>query len=214
MSHNHQDPGTPAGVPRPVLFLDVDGPLNPYAAKPTRRPPGYVTHRMRPASWIASQPHGRPRPTRYTRPLRVWLNPAHGPALLALPAELVWATTWQHEANEWIAPAIGLPELPVVEWPPQSDHKQSPDGLFWKTRPLIDYAAGRPFAWVDDQLTAADWRWCAEHHPAPTLLLPIDPARGLTDGDVAALTRWTYLHASDAASSHSTDSLGSDEHAP
>lgn len=28
---------------RPVLYLDVDGPLNPYAAKPERRPESYAT---------------------------------------------------------------------------------------------------------------------------------------------------------------------------
>lgn len=66
---------------RPLLLLDVDGPLNPYAAKPSRRPPGYATHRMLPDSWVASSP----RPRASTRPLRVWLNPGHGPALLGLP---------------------------------------------------------------------------------------------------------------------------------
>ena len=198
MTTPDQQSDIPRDAARPILFLDVDGPLNPYAAKPTRKPAGYVTHRMRPASWVASQPHGRPRPARYTRPLRVLLNPAHGPALLSLPVELVWATTWAHEANEWISPAIGLPQLPVVEWP-QHTRKQDPDGLFWKTHTLADYAANRPFAWVDDQLTAADWRWCAETHPAPTLLLPIDPAHGLSHGDFAALTRWIDLRDTDTA---------------
>jgi hypothetical protein len=31
---------------RPLLFLYVDGPLNPYAAEPERRPEGYLTHRI------------------------------------------------------------------------------------------------------------------------------------------------------------------------
>jgi hypothetical protein len=31
---------------RPLLFLDVDGPLNPYAAQPERRPEGYTTIRV------------------------------------------------------------------------------------------------------------------------------------------------------------------------
>lgn len=35
---------------KPYGFLDVDGPLNPYAAKLHRRPPGYATHRMKPPS--------------------------------------------------------------------------------------------------------------------------------------------------------------------
>ncbi|CAM5271179.1 hypothetical protein GCM10010230_23460 [Streptomyces narbonensis] len=31
---------------RPLLFLDVDGPLNPYAAQPERRPHVYTTLRV------------------------------------------------------------------------------------------------------------------------------------------------------------------------
>lgn len=31
----------------PLLFLDVDGPLNPYAAKPEKRPEGYTTLRVK-----------------------------------------------------------------------------------------------------------------------------------------------------------------------
>ncbi|WP_285749371.1 hypothetical protein [Lentzea sp. NBRC 105346] len=33
----------------PAILLDVDGPLNPYMAKPERRPAGYTTHRLWPA---------------------------------------------------------------------------------------------------------------------------------------------------------------------
>lgn len=111
------------------------------------------------------------------------------------PVELVWATTWEQEANEWIGPVLGLPALPVVCWPQESARpEQERGGLFWKTRTLADYAAARPFAWVDDQITMADWRWCATQYPAPTLLQPIHPARGLTAGDFATLDRWARLN--------------------
>ena len=46
---------------RPLLYIDVDGPLNPYAAEPERRPAGYSTHRMKPEGWIAQHP-GTPWP--------------------------------------------------------------------------------------------------------------------------------------------------------
>jgi hypothetical protein len=170
---------------RPLLFVDVDGPLNPYAARATRRPEGYRTHRMSPPDWARAYPGAEP--------LRVWLNPEHGPMLLSLPVELVWATTWGHDANDWIGPRIGLPELPVVEWPAGEGPDrmfESADGRFWKTQPVADFAAGRPFAWVDDQLTAADERWCARRYPAPTLLLPIDPALGLRSDDIATIGGW------------------------
>lgn len=184
---------TQDGAPRPLLFLDVDGPLNPYAAKPTRRPAGYATHWMRPSSWADSQPSRLFQLARHARSLRVWLNPAHGPKLLELQFDLVWATTWEHDANIWIGPVIGLPELPVVTFEPYLPADDDPDGLYWKTRTVVDYAAGRPFAWVDDYLTSADLLWCAENYPAPALLLPIDPACGLDDGDFAALAHWAAL---------------------
>lgn len=90
---------------RPLLFLDVDGPLNPYAAKPEKRPEGYTTIRVPPPS--ATVP-GSSRS--YARPLRLWLNPGHGTALLALGYELCWATTWMSDANRWIGPVLGLRE--------------------------------------------------------------------------------------------------------
>ena len=40
---------------RPMLMIDVGGPLNPYAAKPTRRPEGYQTHHMLTPGWEAEQ---------------------------------------------------------------------------------------------------------------------------------------------------------------
>ncbi|GGY15819.1 HAD domain-containing protein [Streptomyces xanthochromogenes] len=171
-------------APLPLLFLDVDGPLNPYAAKPHRRPVGYRTHRLRPEGWIAQHPTSL---RAYVKPLRVWLNPAHGPALLALADrfELVWATTWEADANEWIGPLLGLPQLPVVTWP--TLRETSPDGTFWKTPCLVKYAAGRPFAWVDDDIGPADHRFVAAHHSATALLRRTDPRLGLLETDFTAL---------------------------
>lgn len=50
----------------------------------------------------------------------VWLNPEHGDwlrELLDRGVEVVWATSWGQVAAEWIAPRLGLPELPVIEVP-------------------------------------------------------------------------------------------------
>ncbi|MEU9955296.1 hypothetical protein [Streptomyces sp. NPDC050982] len=169
---------------RPLLYLDVDGPLNPYAAKPHRRPAGYATHRMKPEGWIAQHP-GTPRA--YVKPLRVWLNPEHGPPLRELGEryDLVWATTWGAEANTYIGPVIGLPRLPVVDWP--TTHDICPDGTFWKTRHLVAHAQGRPFAWVDDDLDDTDRAFVASHHGSPALLHHVDARIGLLDTDFAVL---------------------------
>jgi len=161
-----------------MLLIDIDGPLNPYAAQPERRPEGYTTHRMRPTGWSDG------------RPLRVWLNPAHGAELLALAEsyELVWATTWKGEANVWIGPHLGLPELPFIDWPTM--HGAAPRGTFWKTQYILQYAAGRPFAWIDDDITDLDREWVAAHHLADALLLRIDERIGLTGPDFDALAGW------------------------
>ncbi|MFJ4843200.1 hypothetical protein [Streptomyces sp. NPDC088746] len=166
------------GDGRPLLLLDVDGPLNPYAAAPQRRPAGYSTHRMRPTGW--ENP--------WDKPLRVWLNHDHGADLLALPYELVWATTWKNEANDWIGPHLGLPMLPFVDWPTM--RPQQGARLHWKTRALVAYAEGRPFAWVDDELGQEDREWVRKNHGAPALLHWVDPRLGLLPDDFGALAKW------------------------
>jgi hypothetical protein len=45
-----------------------------------------------------------------------------------------------NEANAEIAPRIGLPVLPVVNWQESSEHEREDLwlGLSWKTRTLVD----------------------------------------------------------------------------
>ena len=108
--------------------------------------------------------------------------------MLALGCELVWATTWMVEANEVISPRLGLPELPVVEWPDSDEDPQR--GLHWKTSFLTRWAAGRPFVWLDDETTDADRQWVAAHHPGRALLHRVDPDVGLAEADFAMVRRW------------------------
>ncbi|MFD5320033.1 hypothetical protein [Streptomyces sp. NPDC127098] len=172
---------------RPVLYLDVDGPLNPYAAPPQQPPLGFSVHRMLPESWIAQHP-GKPRP--YVKPLRVLLNPEHGLRLRELSAlyDLVWATTWSTEANEFIGPILDLPDLPVLDLP--AERAESSHGGSWKTRYVIAHAAGRAFAWVDDEIRDADHSLVKSSHPGSALLHRVDARVGLRDEDFAALSRF------------------------
>ncbi|WP_313884422.1 hypothetical protein [Streptomyces tropicalis] len=174
-----------------MLLVDVDGPLNPYAAKPYGRPAGYATHRLLTPRWEAKERRRLAEwglPGRPVRPLRVRLNPDHGPALTALPFDLVWATTWEEEANDYLAPLLGLPVLPYIAW---SETPVRPEGgVFWKTPQIVSWAQGRPFAWVDDQITDADDAWVREHHAGPALLHRIDPRVGLDTGDFSLLADW------------------------
>ncbi|MFJ3204324.1 hypothetical protein [Streptomyces sp. NPDC086989] len=159
--------------PLPLLYLDVDGPLIPFGASSEELPDGYPTYGARPDA----------------NPLLARLDPALGPRLLALPCELVWATTWMADANAWVAPRIGLPELPVMAWPEPTED-DGPELMHWKTRTLVDHAAGRPFVWVDDEITAADRNWVATHHPGRALLHRVDPRFGLGPADFATVAAW------------------------
>ncbi|MFJ6570342.1 hypothetical protein ACIQNU_23290 [Streptomyces sp. NPDC091292] len=163
---------------KPLLLLDIDGPLNPYLALSGPVPDGYTLYRTRPESWTQS-PY-----------LPVLLNPDHGERLLGLTTrfELAWATTWKDEANEWIGPKLGLPRLPYIDWPEM--HGAAPDGTYWKTQYVVAYAAGRPFAWVDDEITARDTGWVTDHHGGAALLRWVHPGTGLTRTDFEALAGW------------------------
>ncbi len=126
---------------RPWLLLDVDGPLNPYAApwfRSSRPAEGFTFHDL------TIEPG---------RSYRVALNSEHGRWLrdAAAVADLAWATTWQEAANRLIAPALGLPQdLPVVRL--LGPFVGSPD-YGWKTDQVARWVGDRPFVWLDDEIT-------------------------------------------------------------
>ncbi|MEU0594319.1 HAD domain-containing protein [Streptomyces ardesiacus] len=164
---------------RPLLFLDVDGPLIPFGSSAGQKKVA--------ASCSTTVGQGNP--------LLARLDPEVGERLIALGCRLVWATTWREEANEVIAPLIGLPRLPVLEWP-GADAGGTPRGLHWKTRPMVEWAAGRPFIWVDDEISALDRLWVDASHPGPSLLHQVEPSKGLEDADFRTITGWLRTPAS------------------
>jgi hypothetical protein len=153
-----------------LIFLDVDGVLLPFGGSSRRQSP------------VPGE-----------NPLIERVDLEQGRRLAALPAELIWATTWMGEANESLGPCWGWPRLGVLEAAEPSAVDEY-FGLHWKTRPIIDRAGGQAFAWVDDEITDADQEWVSEHHPGPALLLRIDPHVGLAAADLAALTEWVLSH--------------------
>lgn len=155
-------------------MIDVDGPLNPWAAKV--KPPGYEPVDLK-IGW--------------RKRLRIHLNPSHGPRLLATGMELAWATSWGHRANTMIGPVLGLPNLRVID----------ADERTWKYGPIGRYAYGRPLAWLDDDFAlheTARNQFLERRKDVPTRLVHVDPHTGLTDEHWAELAAFAatvdHLH--------------------
>lgn len=160
------------GAPRPILFLDVDGTLLPFGG------PGMPSAPDAPALWTASS---NPHLARIDRSL--------GPLLTGLGCDLVWATAWMDDANEVIAPLLGLPRLAVADLPAYSGDLGD-DRLQWKTRALVRIADGRPFVWVDDVIGKADRAFVDGEHGGAALLRKVDSDVGVTAGDLVAIAEW------------------------
>jgi hypothetical protein len=152
-------------VNRPLLFVDIDGVLNPFGGP---CPDGFVEHQLFPND----------------DPVRICA--AHGDWLheLAGHFELVWGTSWSEQDRALLASLIDLPmfhgaiELPRGPFLPQG-----------KAPAIARFAGDRAMAWIDDVLSAEAWTWASDRS-LPTLLLAIDRARGLERQHVEQLMAW------------------------
>lgn len=150
----------------PLLLLDVDGVLNPFAAEAC--PDGYEE--------FPFFPDEEP-PIRLCQAHVAWLRELGG------HFEIVWATGWGDEANRLIAPVLGLPRLAYIRFPPAPFEPRE------KVPAIAAYSGDRPAAWIDDALTPEARAWAAGRQ-APTLLVDIDPALGLTRPAVDRALAW------------------------
>jgi hypothetical protein len=148
----------------PLLFLDVDGVLNPCGRE---CPDGFTEHDLFPGE----------------EPVRV--SAAHGPLIAELKAvfRVVWATAWNQEANARLAPLLGIGPLPVLPMPP------APFPADAKLPLTASSAHGRAAVWIDDAHPRAAWTWARERI-TPALLIAVDPAAGLARAHVRQAVGW------------------------
>jgi HAD domain in Swiss Army Knife RNA repair proteins len=151
---------------RPLALVDIDGVLNPYAAPSC--PPGFSEYRLFPND---AEPH--------------WLCPTHGEWLreLAQVFDLVWASAWGTVAQQLLGPILDLDDFPFVPMPPIPFPPRE------KVAAIENYVGDRAVAWIDDVLEDEARQW-AQSRPAPTLLVPVDPAVGITRRHVEDLLAW------------------------
>jgi hypothetical protein len=153
---------------KPVLFVDVDGVLSLFGFDSAAELPG-------PFHWIDGIAHCIP-PDGGLRLVR-----------LAESFDLVWATGWEEKANEYLPHILGLPfrELPCLTF----DGRARFGSSHWKVDAIDEYAAGRPAAWIDDNIDEQCLVW-AQGRSAPTLLIETQPPIGMTDDHVEELVGW------------------------
>lgn len=157
----------------PVLFLDVDGVLNPE--DDDGLPDAW------PNSWQCMRsPSGA----------RVWLSSTQAAALRRLPVEIVWATTWCHSPDdlEWLAEQLGFAYgMPRLDWRPYEEQDPHSCGK----RPAIErFLAGtkRLAVWLDDQVGPADLAFVEQRrHVAPIAAFVPDPRQGVDEQTIAAI---------------------------
>lgn len=94
---------------------------------------------------------------------------------LAARFDVVWATAWGTDAPQFLAPRLGI----GTDWPVL-------DFDLYKWAAVCDYAAGRSFAWVDDE-ARGDELSVRDHCQASHLLVHADHRIGLNDEAVARL---------------------------
>ncbi len=155
---------------QPLLLVDVDGVISLWGFDLSSRPPGSF-------AVVDGIPH--------------FLSQQAADHLRGLVGAytLVWCTGWEEKANEVLPGALGLGPFPHLELDRHATSAPTTPA-HWKL-PAIDAYAGphRPLAWIDDAHDGACERWARER-PGPTLLVPTDPATGMTGREARLLRAW------------------------
>lgn len=160
------------------IYLDVDGCLNPITYKHRRKHwEDYKRHRI------------EVYPTQF---FRVWLSEQMGAEFLRLAreysAEIVWSTTWMHEANKFISPIIGLPDdLRVTRFDEVYDTDKTSSG---KIPAIAEMCNDNAIVVIDDWLGFKDKCWLKERQEEdgyPTLGIKPYETVGITKAHIAQI---------------------------
>ena len=170
----------------PLLLLDIDGVLNAYQYRPaeTETKRGDYTD-------LNEYSIG----TDIGRTFRFWTSPTLIAEINDLhnsgKVEIAWLTTWTHQANRHVSPALGLPYLPVF-----ADCGGRLSDYHWKSRAAVDAAQlGRPIIWIDDAEITPHDRATYRTTGTPHLLIAPDAERGLTRTDMEKVRAFIEQHA-------------------
>lgn len=161
-------------IEQPILFLDVDGPLNLWG-RANRR----ILNPLLRAHLIHIQPDN-------SFNVNVVLSRLLGPRLRELGKyfEVRWATSWNQWANQHLSPLLGISKnLPWVRCPNGDPRAKFPE--------VMAAAGDASFAWVDDYLTEEVAQQTRKKLLSPQCALLVSPhiMCGI-DREVAHLLKW------------------------
>ena len=149
---------------KPLLFCDIDGVLSLF---------GFPADSVPEGTWAQVDGVAHLLSSRASRHL---LD-------LAGHFDVMWCSGWEERANEHLPHVLGLGPYEHLSFPyePEAEH--------WKLATGEKAAAGRAMAWIDDDFNDACHAWALARRE-PTLLVPTEPHRGLTDEHAERLRAW------------------------
>lgn len=135
---------------KPLWLLDIDGVLNAVCTKPNWHMWPKDSWSFRRVGNRIGKDRGQPKNgwgCWVAQPVVDFITEAHEEGR----AEIVWHTTWQHEANDF-GKAFGLPTFDI--WDAPEYKERTPSEWTWWKQPGFNraLATGRPVVWTDDHL--------------------------------------------------------------
>ena len=157
----------------PDLFLDVDGVLNSFGVSPWPDSKAVDVMNLRAG---------------HTFPFRV--SRAMGAAILALPVEIRWLSTWFDDCNMQVAPVV-FGDVTHFEYCGSIGWNRFEK---WPTiQEFLEHEPGRPFIWIDDD--AIPYPPSTKHRMIdeasnPSLLISPWHQEGLTPEHLTMIEEW------------------------
>jgi hypothetical protein len=171
-----------------VWLLDIDGVVNALARHP-------ILDAFPAEQWIQVM----------VRTDLPGIGPAAFPILAAQPVldfvaavhasgavEIRWHSTWREAAITDLAPALGLPRLPISIAPEWANHHAL---VPWWKQPAAERVleSGRPLVWTDDDIAVFRADLSAFDDRDDALLIAPDRDRGLGQAELDAIGGFLHL---------------------
>lgn len=164
----------------PIWLLDIDGVLNALVHPETLEHPNWTDLVRKPVRTSFGSEYHLTMSTTVVNFVK-----AH----VLAGVDVQWATTWQNDANLFVAPAFGFPVLPVG-----AAALGMSDYSYKERAALAAIDAGRPLIWTDDDAIRLIVRMEIEQSGVPHLMIEPEAHVGLTPQHLDAISEFLRIH--------------------